>query len=89
MKKPVKGMKTTPNGINNPILMGAWFSCVSASVGVEGITKSFKDDTGIDITILVNRSPIEKLIDEATGLDKDIAIKWCDWVTKNIWGEQK
>ncbi len=80
-------MKTTPHGDN--IMKDAWLSCVSASSGVGGVTKAFKEDTGIDITVLVNRSPIEKMIDEATGIEKDIAIKWCDWVTKNIWGEQE
>jgi len=87
MKKPVKGMKSIPYGDN--IMTEAWLSCVSASSGVEGITKAFKEDTGIDIAVLVNRSPIEKMIDEATGLDKEIVVKWCDWVTKNIWGEQE
>lgn len=84
MKIPIEGMKTVPMG--EDIMIGAWIGLLVWASEKEDIVEDFKRDTGKDIKSFLNRTPIIRMIDEATGYDKDVVIAWADWVTENLWG---
>lgn len=77
-------LKLQPMGM--PYMLPAWLGCVHWAIGDDSIRKLFKEDTGYDVTSLVGRSPIEEMVDQATGRDREVLIRFCDWVTENIWG---
>lgn len=82
---PIDGMKTIPYGI--PLMLSEWMSLVLWLAGQKQYTDTFKKETGLDITALTRVSPIEVMIDTATGHQKTVIIAWADWVTENEWGE--
>ncbi len=89
MKPPIEGMKTMPLYADDELMMGAWVDCVNYCITEEHRLLEFKQDTGIDMMGLVGCSPFEQMIDKATGRDKEYILRFCDWVTKNVWGEKE
>lgn len=85
-KPPIEGMTVIPMYADDPLMMGAWASHLSAVAGMEDVVDEFEKDTGIDISKSFKRSPMEMMVDKATGFDRDLFIKWADWVTVNYWG---
>jgi len=85
--KPIKGMKEEPYGL--PIMLPAWIGLVSYAIRQNEIRQQFKKDTGHDLAMLVNRSPIARMVDEAVGLDRTLISAFADWVTVNLWGDGK
>lgn len=79
-------LKHTPEGID--FMSDAWVGCVRWAIGKREMRDAFKSDTGFDIDRLLTRTPVEAMFDEATGLDRDLLLKFCDWVTENVWGIQ-
>jgi len=70
-----------------PAMAGAFMSCAVWAASKEEIVKAFEKDTGWDVRTVVLRSSIEKMVDEATGRDREFLGKWYDWVAENIFGE--
>lgn len=83
---PIEGMKQEPYGL--PLMEPAWFACVRWAIGTKEFRDAFKEETGLDLEMLANRNPIDKMIDEATGFQREIIVKFCDWVTVNVWGTE-
>lgn len=85
-------MKTIPKYYGTErweiLLGGAWCALVQHAIGVEDHRKAFEADTGMALGALVNRSPITAMIDQATGHQEKVMAAWCDWVTRNMWGEE-
>lgn len=46
--------------------------------------EAFKRDTGIAVSA---ETPLDQMIDQATGRDRDIAVSFINWVQENHWGE--
>ena len=88
MKKPIAEMSVTPSG-ENYLMLPAWKSLVLSTFEDSYMIEIFKLETGIDIKSVVHASDINRMIDEATGKQKDAIVKWCDFVTKLLWGEEK
>ena len=84
MDKPIPEMKYNPNG--EEYLFPAWFDLVNYAVTDELFVSRFKEETDIDILDVINQKGINAMIDEATGYQKEAVVKWCDWVTLNLWG---
>ena len=89
MKPPIEGMKTIPLYADNDLLMGAYIACVRHSIMDNKMREYFKDETGINLDSLINCSPLDQMIDEQTGRTNEYFIAFCDWVTKNVWGEEE
>ncbi len=83
-KPPIRGMTTVPLGIGDNY--GSWFACVTHAIGEPSIRAQFKLDTGWDVDSVLMRTPIEKMVDKATGYEMMLMLKFFDWVTINIWG---
>lgn len=85
------GMKTRPKYYGTEawelLIGGAWVSLCNYAIGVEEHRKAFAEETGLDLMALVNRDPFAALIDRSTGREAEIMAAWCDWVTRNLWGE--
>lgn len=86
MKKPIPEMTKEPFG--EDYMFPAWMGLVCHAVNQKVYTDQFKQATGIDILNIVRSKGINAMIDAATGYQKTALIKWCDWVTENIWGEE-
>ena len=84
---PIKGMKVEPLGL--PLMGDAWLSFVFWFAGIDTYRAWFKKETNIDLSKLLHRSPLEMMIDESTGFERDAICQWCDWVTINFWGINK
>lgn len=82
----IKGMTKKPFG--GELMFDAFIGCVIWAAQEPEIVKRFQSDTGTNLGAFFSRSPIEKMVDKATGFQRDIFIKWCDWVTVHIWGEE-
>lgn len=79
-------LKVRPDGID--FMPEAWLGCVSWAIGKPEMREQFKQDTGLDLSSLVSRDPISAMIDRQTGRERDMLLKFCDWVTENIWGAE-
>jgi hypothetical protein len=81
---PLPGMTVVPYGL--PLMGGAWLACLEWALTEPKLREKFHEDTGYDLSRLVNRAPIERMVDEATGFEKSVMAAWCDWATVNVWG---
>lgn len=69
----------------DPLMAGAWLSCLQYSIGREDIIKQFEADTGFHLPPPAT-SPLAKMIDDACGI-KDVAIiQFVEWFNPNVWG---
>lgn len=64
--------------------VAAWREGIAWAIEEPEILKAFRDATGIDL--LTSRSPIENLVDEATGKRREDLEGFVDWFTATIWG---
>lgn len=81
-----EGMTEIPLYADNPLMMGAWASCLSWAIGEPEIRAAFKEQTGHDLDSIATARGLDKMIDEATGHTRAVMAAWCDWATRNIWG---
>ncbi len=87
---PLPGMTVIPEYYPSPewdFLFGAaWLGLCEFCLTMEAERAAFEHDTGLSLAALVGRTPLDKLIDQATGHEKKVMAAWCDWVTVNRWG---
>lgn len=63
----------------------AWCSAFFVAAEQKNFLQQFKEDTGI--AYRPPRSPIEEMIDEATGNQQHFVLEFAKWFNKNVWGE--
>lgn len=61
-----------------------WLGCIHWAIGEPEIVACFRADTGL--TYQPGRTGIERMIDEATGIDREFIEAFIRWVNVNIWG---
>ena len=86
LEPPVPGMKVVPAFAYDPLMMGAWVSCMSWAIGKPEIRDEFKAETGHDIDSIVMARGIDRMIDEETGHAREVFAAWSDWATIRFWG---
>lgn len=84
MKQPIEGMKHRPYGEEH--MFPAWYGYVLFAVNDAVICEEFKDKTGIIVKYFLQGGQIGKMIDSATGYEKDVLVKWCDFITEHHFG---
>jgi hypothetical protein len=84
---PVNGMTKIPCYWYDPLMMGAFISLGGFLILKEEARESFKNDTGHDLTRLMNRSPIVQMVDRSSGFEKDVFSSFLDWVCEHHWGQ--
>ena len=62
----------------------AWLSCLLSVSRSPGAREAFVHDTGYTWT--PGRSPLERMVDEATGRDRAIVEAFVRWVNVQVWG---
>ena len=72
---------------DNPLLIIAWRDCLFWSVANPAIMLAFRSDTGIDWVNAV--TPLESMVDEATGRIHAQAATYIRWFNSNVWGPTK
>lgn len=83
---PVEGMTVMPSHFDLPGMGAAWLGCVRTTLAEPEARKQFQRETGHNIEALVTDSPIEQMIDMASGHQRKVIAAFCDWVTLRIWG---
>ena len=86
MNAPFPGMQTQPYGL--PLMTGAWLGLVQYLAGQPDARAAFTAATGHDLSSLGSRG-FDRMIDEATGRDVALVAAWCDFVTREVWGEER
>ena len=70
---------------DNPIMAIMWRDCLLWAIDSPAIRQRFKSDTGLDF-VQRRESVIDRMIDEACGVNAVIVDKFVDWFNANIWG---
>jgi len=68
---------------DDPLKRVAWRDCLIWVSGQEHFRERFEADTGMRLAT----SPLNALIDEATGYNTTVCTIFIIWFNENIWGE--
>ena len=79
-----KGAFLIPYLPRDVLMVGSWFSCLQASMQQPEVLHAFRAETGCTYTPAV--TPIDRMIDEATGRDKAYLLTFLAWFNVNVWG---
>lgn len=69
----------------DPLMHGAWVGGLHHALGNPEILAAFRAETGNRWT--PGRTPIETMIDEATGADRAFIMAFARWFNEHAWGE--
>ena len=81
---PIAGMTKTPYGW--PLVAAAYIGCLKWAISNADVKSAFNIETGIDINSLINGSPLDQMIDDASGRTQEKLARFADFVTDRIWG---
>jgi hypothetical protein len=65
-------------------MTAAWIGCMSWAIGVPEIVEAFRAETGLRWSPGV--TGIERMIDEATGMDRAFIESFIRWANVEVWG---
>jgi hypothetical protein len=71
---------------SNPIMAQAWVDCLRWSVTEPAILAAFRAASGCTFT--PGRTPIDHMIDQATGRDREFVEQYIAWFHENVWGTE-
>ena len=63
----------------------AWLGCLRWALSEPEIVAQFREETGNQWT--PGRTPIESMIDDATGVAHDFIVSFIVWFNINVWGQ--
>lgn len=69
---------------DDPLQEIAWADCLRWAAADADTLDAFLRETGT----MLPASPFEQMIDEATGHDGQIVIRFVGWFNENIWGSK-
>lgn len=87
MNPPIEGMKQRPYG--EDYTFNAWFGCMLYSVNDADVVDAFFNEIKIDIKTVLTKNALQIAIDRKAQIQKDVIVKWCDFVTLKIWGVEE
>lgn len=67
------------------LMRAAWVSALMWAAGNPEVQEQFVADTGIKL--VAARSAIDLMIDQATGYQEEVVLKFAAWFNRNMWGE--
>jgi hypothetical protein len=79
------GSFLAPYAPKDAYLLPAWLGCFSWALGEPEILAAFRIETGNTWT--PGRLPIERMIDDATGADREFFAQFAAWMNATIWGD--
>lgn len=78
----------TKRPFGEQFMEGAWVGCVMHAISEDEPLAQFQKDTGINLKSFAHRGAMIQAIDKTTGYDRFVMLKFLDWVTENVWGEE-
>lgn len=85
-KYPIEGMTVMPAYLHLPMMDQFFVNLLFWGLAENDVLDRFKDETGIDMVQFVKLSPLEAMVDRATGYMRDCFVKFADWMALNYWG---
>jgi hypothetical protein len=79
-------MTKTPYGW--PMMADGFLGLVHILLAEKNVIQVFESETGVQLSKLANRSPIQEQIDQSTGFEEETVGAFLDWVVINHWGEE-
>jgi hypothetical protein len=76
-------MKYLPD---HPVMAMGWMGALHWAIGQTECLETFRADTGIAWT--PGRTPIDRMIDDATGADHAFIEAFIPWFHANVWGQE-
>ena len=74
-----------PPETDDPLMLAAWVDCLRWAIQEPYIIKWFRAETGNQWT--PGLTPIESMIDDATGVAHDFIVSFVVWFNFNVWGQ--
>jgi len=65
-------------------MLPLWLGCISWALQDDNCLAAFRAETGNNWA--PGKTPLERMIDEATGSDRRFIFAFVEWVNVNIWG---
>jgi hypothetical protein len=65
----------------------AWLGCIHWAIGTPEIVDAFRRESGMAWTPA--RNGLDRMIDEATGVEKRFIEAFIEWANANIWGPMR
>ena len=62
----------------------AWVDCLIFAINQPEIVAQFREESGNNYS--VGRTPIERMIDDATGRTQQFIVEFVKWANINVWG---
>ncbi len=69
----------------HPLMQIAWRDCLLWACTFEPIVKQFRDETGNAWEF--GKTPIERMVDKATGAETEYCREFVEWFNANVWGD--
>lgn len=70
----------------NVVMAAGWLGALRFALGREDILAAFRADTGNQWQ--PGQTPIDRMIDEATGAGADFFRAFLPWFNENVWGSE-
>ena len=78
------GMTIVPLGW--PIMADAYFSFAYHCISIGAYQDAFEKDCDHDLKLLIPDTAMDKIINDACGIEREVFSCFLDWITKNHWG---
>jgi hypothetical protein len=65
-------------------MLSAWIGCLHWALGDPKVLADFRAETGNQWT--PGRTPIDRMIDQSTGADRQFIIEFVKWANVHVWG---
>ena len=72
---------------DHPLNIATWTGFLNFTIGEERLHREFEEATGTKIPA-APKSPIEAMIDKATGYQESWIMPFIVWVTETYWGDE-
>jgi hypothetical protein len=76
----------TPYLPDNPVMAYMWVGCLQWAMKQPGCLEEFRADTGFTWT--PGRTPLDRMIDDATGMPRAFLDAFLPWFNEHVWGDE-
>lgn len=72
---------------SDPLMIAPWLGCLEWAMSRTDFLEAFHEDTGNQWKRTPAKSPLERMIDEATGANLAYLRAFIQWHNENLWGD--
>lgn len=72
---------------DNPFMAAAWLSALRFASCHPEIVAAYEEDQGRKFLFFAERSPLDAMIDQATGAEAVALDDFVDWFNEVVWGD--